>query len=87
MLIRVSQEVYVEAKRLFRNGADNETVMAFLKKNGGGPIDAIAMLREVHSIPLIEAKRLVHDSEAFADGRIDWEEELKKAESELEDKL
>jgi hypothetical protein len=84
MLPRVSEEVYAEAKRLFRNGADDETIFVFLKQNVAGPVDAIIFLREVQSLPLIDAKRVINDSETWAYARVDWESELRKAESELD---
>jgi hypothetical protein len=87
MLPRNPEEVRAEANRLFRSGADNETVFAFLKRNGAGPFDALAFLRETQALSIIEAKRIIHDSETWAYARIDWDRELKEIKCDLDDKL
>lgn len=48
------------------NGTEEELI-AYLRAEGCGKIDSIAVLREVLNIDLGEAKRLVHCSPTWAD--------------------
>lgn len=51
-----------------------ERVLAQLRTDGSSPIDSIKITRAVLQVNLAEAKRIVHQSAAWADLRADFED-------------
>lgn len=56
------------------DSADWERVLAQLRADGFSPIASIKVTRAVLHIPLGEAKRIVHESAAWADARAAFDE-------------
>jgi len=53
---------------------DWDHVLAQLRADGFSPIEAIKITRVVRQVSLAEAKRIVHQSSAWADARDSFEE-------------
>jgi hypothetical protein len=61
---------FVELARGWRAaGAPDDEVLGRLRQNGLGKIDCIAVLHDATGLSLVDAKRAVHDSPAWADRR------------------
>lgn len=51
------------------NGLDPEATIAVLREAGASPITAIRLVAETFGVGIGEAKRMLHDSPAWADVR------------------
>jgi ribosomal protein L7/L12 len=65
----MSARVTERAVGLCHDGARWDTVLAPLRREGFSKVDSIKATVEVLRLPLADAKRLVHDSEAWPDVR------------------
>ena len=76
------------ALELRRANASSEEVLAKLREAGASPIQSVGLLHEVHGLPLADAKRVLHESEAWRDQRPIWDElheEIEHASAEADD--
>ncbi|MDP9069777.1 MAG: hypothetical protein M3N68_00530 [Actinomycetota bacterium] len=60
-------QVTHRAAELWREGARLDIILATLREEGFSKVDCIRATVELLRVPLADAKRLVHDSEAWAD--------------------
>jgi hypothetical protein len=58
-----------ELRELLRGGASLDTALSQLRANGASIVESIVSIRSVRGCDLVEAKRLVHLSPAWADVR------------------
>ncbi len=62
-------QVNERAAELWREGARWDIILVRLRDEGFSKVDCIKATVEQLRVPLADAKRLVHDSEAWADAR------------------
>jgi ribosomal protein L7/L12 len=65
---------------------DWDNVLVQLRSDGFSPIDAIKITRVVRQVGFGEAKRIVHDSSAWADARASFEDLQETALAALQDR-
>jgi len=65
----VSTQVTDRASSLWDDGARWDTILATLRAEGFTKVDCIKATVELLRLPLDDAKRVVHDSETWADVR------------------
>ncbi len=62
-------QVTERAAELWRHGARWDTILVTLREEGFSKVDCIKATAQQLRVPLADAKRLVHHSEAWADTR------------------
>ena len=72
----IEPEIFEDACKLMRGGADYQTVLVFLRERGLDKIDSIKILRKLLEKTTLEAKTLVDESHAWSD-RYEFDQELR----------
>ena len=65
----MSTQVTDRAARLWDDGARWDAILATLRAEGFTKVDCIKATVELLRLPLADAKRVVHDSQTWADAR------------------
>jgi ribosomal protein L22 len=74
------------ALEMHKANAGSEELLAKLRGAGASPIQCVGLLHEIYGMPLQDAKRVLHESEAWQDQRAIWDRLHEDIEQALVDK-